>query len=141
MHFSFQWFWTWPNDLGSKSWHTHRSLAIFVWNKNLQCSLIRKIWPNMITQTDEQTDGETDGQGDSYIVNTPKLCKGGIIIIFRYITELFWSDVSLLQKSLCKQPGNIMKRIKYIGLYLRQKERLIGSCTGIWLENILCKVR
>lgn len=41
LNFFFQWPWTCPNNLGSKSWHTFRS-AIFKWSKNCQCLSIKK---------------------------------------------------------------------------------------------------
>ena len=43
MKFFFQWPWSSPNDLGSRSWHTLRSWAILVWNETLPSLSIRKI--------------------------------------------------------------------------------------------------
>ena len=44
MKFFFYWPWSSPNDLGSRSWPTLGSWAIFVWNENLPSLSIRKIW-------------------------------------------------------------------------------------------------
>lgn len=41
--FFLQWPWTFHKKLGSKLWHTLKSLAIFLWNRNFWCFSIREI--------------------------------------------------------------------------------------------------
>ena len=44
MKFFLKWPWTSSNELGSRSWHTLGSWAIFVWNENVSSLSRRKIW-------------------------------------------------------------------------------------------------